>query len=71
MSYDAWKTTNPADNALGRSSGAPTIYRCLTCGWKGRGSIARANHWQVSGHKLIVPKDDPRFEMQPSERKAG
>lgn len=55
----------------GRSDGRPTRYRCLTCGWKGWGSIARANHWQVTGHQLIVPKDDPRFEAAPAARKVG
>lgn len=47
----------------GRSNGQPTPYRCLTCGWRGKGSIARANHWQRTGHKVIVPKDDPRFSQ--------
>jgi hypothetical protein len=73
MSYDAWKTTDPADNTLGRSHGTPTRYWCLTCGWRGEGSIARSNHWQKTGHPLIVPNDDPRAKeagKQPA-RKVG
>ena len=69
--HDAWKTTDPADNELGRSDGQPVPYRCLTCGFRGKGSIARANHWQRTGHRLIVPKDDPRFTDPKQERKAS
>lgn len=60
MSFDAWKTTNPADNELGRSHNVPTPYRCCTCGWRGKGSIARSEHFYKTGHDLIVPKEDPR-----------
>lgn len=67
MSYDAWKTTNPNDERLGRSNGNPTVYRCLTCGWRGQGSIARAEHWNRTQHPLIVPKDDPRFGQPTAE----
>lgn len=61
MSFDNWKTTDPADRTLGRSNGQPVRYRCLTCGWRGTGSIARANHFSCTQHTLIVPKDDPRY----------
>jgi hypothetical protein len=71
MSYDAWKTTDPADERLGRSDGTPTRYRCLTCGWRGQGAIARATHWQRTGHRIIVPKGDPRFADAATKRKAG
>lgn len=55
----------------GRSRNEPTKYRCCTCGWRGKGSIARANHWQRTGHPLIVPKDDPRADAPTAERKVG
>lgn len=68
MSFDAWKTTDPADATLGRSNGQPVLYRCLCCGWRGKGSIARAEHWRrFQGHGLIVPKEDPRFNQRATE----
>lgn len=52
----------------GRSNGQPVTYRCLTCGWRGKGSIARAEHFRrTNGHGLIVPKDDPRFNQPASQ----
>ena len=51
----------------GQSNGNPVVYRCLTCGWRGKGSIARAQHWKWTQHRLIVPKDDPRFNQRTSE----
>lgn len=71
MSYDAWKTTDPADNTLGRSRNESTQYRCCTCGWRGKGSIARSEHFYKTGHELIVPKEDPRSETPAAERKVG
>lgn len=68
--YDAWKTTDPADGTLGRADG-PTQYRCLTCGWRGKGSIARAEHWQRTKHRLIVPKEDPRYDVPATESGAA
>ena len=47
---------------------AITQYRCLTCGWRGKGSIARAQHWNRTQHPLIVPKDDPRCDDPEPER---
>lgn len=68
MNYDAWKTTDPADRALGRTNGHPVTYRCLRCGWRGQGSIARAEHHRrTNGHGIIVPKDDPRFNQPATE----
>lgn len=67
MSYDAWKTTDPADRTLGRSGGVPTQYRCLACGWRGKGAIARAEHWKRTQHPYIVPKADPRFDQPATE----
>jgi len=55
----------------GRSNGHPTPYRCLTCNWHGKGMIERVNHWQRTGHKLIVPKGDPRFEDTQTDRQVG
>lgn len=67
MSYDAWKTTDPADNELGRSRNQPTPYRCLDCHWTGKGAIAQADHYYATGHH-IVWYHDPR----PTEvRKVG
>jgi hypothetical protein len=43
---------------------AVTVYRCLRCGWRGKGSIARAEHHRrFGGHGHIVPKADPRFTL--------
>ena len=63
MSYDNWKQTDPADRSLGRSNGQPVVYRCLTCGWRLKGSIERAKHVTCTGHTLVVPKEDPRFNQ--------
>lgn len=68
MSYDTWKATNPADHELGRSNSQPVVYRCLRCGWRGKGSIARAEHFRrFGGHGIIVPKEDPRFTQAATE----
>lgn len=61
MSYDTWKSNNPADNELGRASGKPERIWCLTCGFRGKGALDRSIHYYQTGHTLIVPKDDPRY----------
>ena len=43
-----------------RSTGEPTKYRCLSCEWRGKGSIARADHWRETAH-VVISADDPRF----------
>jgi len=63
MSYDNWKTTDPADSTLGRSNGQPVKYRCLDCAWRGNGSIGRAQHWRATGH-TVLSADDPRFRTE-------
>jgi hypothetical protein len=50
-SYDAWKTTDPADRTLGRAKGQPEPFRCFDCAWTGKGYIARAAHVQKTGHR--------------------
>ena len=67
-SYDHWKTTDPADRELGRSRGTPVKYRCLDCPWRGKGSIARAQQFQATGH-TVLSADDPRFTSE--RRKAS
>lgn len=59
MNYDTWKTTNPADNALGRSNGQPPAFRCADCAWSGKGSRARFDHYHRTGH-VVIYDDDPR-----------
>jgi len=66
-SYDAWKTTNPHDNELGRSNGQPELYRCLTCTWQGRGIFAATEHWRTTEHN-VKPASDPRFTAHASEK---
>lgn len=70
MSYDAWKTTDPADNALGRSRGEPIKFACLDCTWRGKGYTARGEHWRATKHQ-IVWACDPRVERAAQARKAG
>lgn len=71
MSYDNWKTTDPGDERLGSVSASHvTCYRCCTCGWRGTGSTWRADHFYATGHTLIVPKEDPRYAVEPA-RQAG
>jgi len=62
--YDAWKTTDHADNELGRASGKPEPIRCLTCDWRGKGALDHSIHYYQTGHKLIVSKGDPRYEQR-------
>jgi hypothetical protein len=45
---------------LGRTNGQPVPYRCTQCDWHRKGSLARAEHWQQTGH-TVVPANDPRF----------
>lgn len=59
-----------ADPGRQRQS-VPEQFRCCVCGWRGKGVMARANHWQRTGHGLIVPKADPRYDVPAAERKAG
>lgn len=61
MSYDAWKTTDPADRYLGRARGGPCPFRCLACGATGRGYMFKSAHFYATGHQFIVAKGDPRF----------
>lgn len=70
MSYDAWKTTDPADRGLGRSNGQPVKYRCRDCAWRGNGSLARAEHYRQTGH-TVLPADDPRFDDARVERESA
>lgn len=70
MSYDSWKTTDPADETLGRSRGQSESFACLECPWRGKGYQARSTHWYATKHK-IVWACDPRAERQAQERKAG
>jgi hypothetical protein len=60
MSYDAWKTTNPDDEQLGRSTGQPEAYRCLDCPWRGKGILAASDHFWATEHS-VKPATDPRF----------
>ncbi len=57
--YDAWKTTDPADNELGRSNGKPSPWHCTVCEAHGRGVMAQAAHWRLTGHMM-------RFGKKPS-----
>lgn len=66
MNYDAWKSTNPADETLGRATGKPEPIRCLTCDWKGKGALDRSCHFYQTGHALFVPKSDPRYAKVPA-----
>ncbi len=50
MNYDTWKSTNPADNELGRSTGTPTPWHCLNCEATGKGVMAQAAHWRQTQH---------------------
>lgn len=68
MSYDAWKTTNRDDETLGRSNGRPVPYACLDCAWRGKGSIARAQHYDATKHRTVYA-DDPRVTVH--DRKAS
>lgn len=54
---DPWKQ-------LGRSDGRPVHYACLACGWRGEGSIARADHYVATGH-VVVDARDPRVATGP------
>lgn len=64
MSYDSWKSTNPADNELGQSHGHPEPYGCLDCAWRGKGyGAASAHFWANTGHN-VKPLSDPRFKGQ-------
>lgn len=57
----------------GSSDGQPETYRCLTCGARCKGVLKRAEHVTRTGHRLIVPKVDPRYETagEQTERKVG
>lgn len=72
MSYDSWKTTDPADATLGRSHGEPDHYVCLDCGWTGIGSIARAQHWgkRIPHHRIVWSKD-PRAVAKRAQQGAA
>lgn len=37
----------------------PTQYACLDCCWRGKGAIARADHWRQTRHQTVYA-DDPR-----------
>jgi hypothetical protein len=52
--------TGPDTRPHPRSDGTPVRYRCVSCEWRGKGSIARAEHWKATGH-VVVYADDPRF----------
>lgn len=67
--YDQWKTTDRADEQLGRTDGRPTRYRCRDCAWSGNGSLARAAHWRATGH-TVLPASDPRFS-EPAKRESA
>lgn len=71
MSFDSWKTTNPADNELGRSNGRPFRFRCLDCAWTGASPMARRHHWVVTEHRIVY-RDDPRpSPMAPPIARSG
>ena len=55
-----WTRHDQCDDP-GRHDGAPTRYRCISCDWRGKGSMARAAHWRDSGH-VVLDADDPRFK---------
>lgn len=48
----------------GRSNGQPLKLVCLDCGWRGKGSIARAEHWDATRHRIVYA-DDPRVSVSP------
>jgi hypothetical protein len=68
MDAPQWNGAPGPEHDPGRSNGQPVVYRCLRCGWRGKGSIARAEHWRrFRGHGIIVPKEDPRFTQPATE----
>lgn len=72
MSYDNWRTTDPHDNELGRSSGTPEPYRCLDCPWRGRGfSAAVAHYWAHHGEHTVKPASDPRCQTAHEKAKSA
>ena len=70
MSYDHWKTTNPADSRLGRANGKPVAYACLECSWRGNGSLSRADHYNATGHRTTTATD-PRVAAQRATRRTA
>ncbi len=61
MSFPEPTQWNGADmREMPSSDGTPVRYRCAKCDWRGKGSIARAEHWKQTAH-VVLPADDPRF----------
>jgi len=55
MSYDAWKTTNPADERLGRAHGRTDegpAYVCRDCAWRDRGGVNAMQHHILTAHRV-------------------
>ena len=55
-----WTRHDQGDDP-GRSDGTAPKFRCIKCDWRGKGSMARSEHWRDTGH-VILDADDPRFK---------
>jgi hypothetical protein len=54
MSFDDWKTTDPADRTLGRANGQPQPFCCHECAWRGKGYFDRSEHFRETGHETGI-----------------
>lgn len=60
-SLDAWKTDADAD-APDREAAEARAYRCLDCGWRGRGGIAAFDHHRsATPHHRIAHRTQPTW----------
>lgn len=66
---DAKHYNGAQEQGPGRSNGKPEPYHCRVCGWTGKGSIARADHWRATGHPTAYGKVPDALCF--AERKAG
>lgn len=48
----------------GRSRNEPTPYRCLDCAWTGKGAIAQADHYTLTGHHIVWFYDPRESQIQ-------